>query len=266
MDVLLYLADIGMWAVGLLLLACQMIAHHIGYRIGLRRRSHADGEADSVGIVVTGMLGLLAFVLGLTLSYSTSWFNERRMGTLEEANAIGTAWLRATAIDRSPEAADIAKLLEEYAAVRQQFVEAGRDAPKISEVNAKTANLQNEIWRQVTVVVQRRPDPIAAALMDAINSAFDASTAQRFALAIRFPERVIWLLVGIAMLSMGILGYLFGLKGRPVWLLATLLNVVWTALLVNILDVGSARIGSFRTDTTVYHWTRDGFHSAGEVP
>jgi hypothetical protein len=40
------------------------------------------------------MLGLLAFVLALTLSFANSRFSERIQGTLNEANAIGTAWLR----------------------------------------------------------------------------------------------------------------------------------------------------------------------------
>lgn len=53
------------------------------------------------------MLGLLAFVLALTLSYSTARFSERRQATLNEANAIGTAFLRASAIG-SPQAVEVA--------------------------------------------------------------------------------------------------------------------------------------------------------------
>lgn len=51
-----------------------------------------------MGILVGGFLALLAFVLELTLSFASERFSDRRNATLNEANAIGTAWLRARAI------------------------------------------------------------------------------------------------------------------------------------------------------------------------
>ena len=115
------LAAIANWSVfafALLLWVAQMLAHEAGYWFGSRRRARGgEVQAEGVGIVVSGMLGLLAFVLALTLSFANTRFSERVEGTLAEANAIGTAWLRAEAIGhiRGPE---IARLLEEYAQVR----------------------------------------------------------------------------------------------------------------------------------------------------
>ncbi len=62
------------------------------------RLRDATRPHEGVGVLVGGLLGLLAFVLALTLSFASERFNERRSGTLAEANAIGTAWLRAKAI------------------------------------------------------------------------------------------------------------------------------------------------------------------------
>ncbi len=256
-----FLRDLAGWSVlaaAAFLLVVQLVAHEIGYRLGTARKASIAGQAENVGVVVAGMLGLLAFVLALTLSYSTARFNERREGTLSEANAIGTAWLRAVAIG-TPDAIKVAGLLEDYLRAREDFVKAGLDADAIAAANSDTSRLQQSIWAGVTAIVRERPDPVAASLMASVNDVFDTGTVERFAMNMRLPPQVFWLLAGVMLLSMASVGYQFALKGRPVRLLVLLLTVVWTAVIVNILDLASPRIGNFRTNAIVYEWTRQGF-------
>lgn len=259
MDVLISLAQWSIFAFAALLFALQLTSYEIGYLLGFRRQSRAPGDAESVGVVVAGMLGLLAFVLALTLSFANTRFNERRLGTLAEANAIGTAWLRATALDDSPQATEVARLLEDYAKTRVDFVRADRGDETIAEATAKTSALQNEIWSHVTTIVRERPDAIAASLMASVNEVFDQSTSERFALGIRLPWQIFWLLISITALSAAFLGYQFGLKERPLRFLVVLLTAMWTVIIINILDLASARLGNFRTDLRVYDWTIQGF-------
>ncbi len=169
---------------------------------------------ENVGVVVGAMLGLLAFVLALTLSFANARFSERRSGTLAEANAIGTAWLRAEAIDH-PRGKEIASLLEQYTQVRRDFVAAGRDRDRAKELNQKTSNLQSSIWGHMMAIVRDRPDTVSTSLMAALNEVFDTGAAERLAFDLRLPPQVFWLLVGMALLSMAALGYQFGLKGSP---------------------------------------------------
>ncbi|GAB2175124.1 hypothetical protein [Dongia sp. agr-C8] len=260
MEMLAEIADVSIALVALLILAGQFAAHELGYRFGGRVKAQRGGEAEHVSVVVAGMLALLAFVLALTLSYATSRFNERRLGSLEEANAIGTAWLRAKAID-APAAAEVARLLEKYLDVREGFVRAGLDKAERAKANDETSRLQQTIWSHVTTLVRERPDPISASLMAAVNETFDASTAERFVLGIRLPWQIFWLMIALMLLSMASLGYQFGLKGKPVRLPILMLTAIWTIVIVNILDMASARVGSFRTDTRVYEWTRQGFQA-----
>lgn len=97
------------------------------YSPGLRGNIPLDWVAKirgiRMGVVVGSMRGLLAFVLALTLSFASTRFHERQTGTLAEANAIGTAWLRAKAMSHVRGGA-IAHLLEEYARIRRDFVRA----------------------------------------------------------------------------------------------------------------------------------------------
>src|SRR5262249_47910905 len=98
MDMLVALAEWSFLAFGLLLLLVQLAFHEVGYRLGVRNREGVSAQTESVSGVVGGILGLLAFVLALTLSFASTRYSDARQGTLSEANAIGTAWLRAGAI------------------------------------------------------------------------------------------------------------------------------------------------------------------------
>jgi hypothetical protein len=141
------LTDLAAWSVlafGVLLLAAQLVAQEGGYWFGRRDRARADGQPESASVVVGNMLGLMAFIRALTLSFANTRFSERRAGALAEANAIGTAWLRAQAIG-NPRGVEIAPLLEEYTQVRIDFVQADRDPPRIDQLNQRINALQSRI-------------------------------------------------------------------------------------------------------------------------
>lgn len=257
------IAEKSVLTFGIVLLVIQLLAHAAGYRLGRGRRDAAGNE--NVGVVVGGMLGLLAFVLALTLSFANARFTERRAGTLAEANAIGTAWLRAEAIDH-PRGKEIARLLEKYTQVRRDYVLAGVDQDRIDNLNQETSNLQSSIWGHMTAIVRDRPDVVSTSLMAAVNEVFDDSAAERLAFNLRLPPQIFWLLIGMAVLSMATLGYQFGLKGSPLRVLVLLLAIMWTAVIVGILDLASPRVGSFRTATAPYDWTLQGFKSGVSIP
>src|SRR5215472_5800613 len=259
------LADWSRFAFALILLAAQMLAHEAGYWLGYRRRGReGEAQAEAVGVVVGSMLGLSTFVLALTLSFASVRFDERVAGTLTEANAIGTAWLRAKAIGHvsGPE---IARLLEQYAQLRRDFVGEGRDPSTIDELNRRTNALQSRIWGQVVAIVRDQPNPVSASLMSALNDAFDQATALRFTYNLRLPTQIFWLLIGMTLLGMGALGYQLGLRARRVHILVGFLTIMWTSVIVDILDLASPRLGTLRAGTAVYDWSLQGFEG-GVLP
>ena len=239
----------------------QWLAERIGSWLGQRHASRGAAPAEGVGVVVGGMLGLLAFVLALTLSFASSRFEERRQGTLMEANAIGTAWLRAKAIGH-PRGEEVAKLFEDYTKVRADFIRAPADRDVVRAINDQTSALQNRIWEHVTAIVRERPDAISSSLMAATNEVFDRATAERFAFAQTMPAQMIWLLMGIAVLSIGALGYQLGLRKLSLPILSVLLIGMWTSVIVVILDLSAPRIGSMRSSAAAYYWTLEGFNPA----
>jgi hypothetical protein len=101
MSAMAVLAQIAAWSIlafSALLLAALLAAHEVGSWLGRRWASRGAAPNEGVGVLLGGLLGLLAFVLALTLGFASERFNDRRSDTLAEANAIGTAWLRANAI------------------------------------------------------------------------------------------------------------------------------------------------------------------------
>ena len=99
----------------LMLLSCE-----VGFRFGMRARSRQDKEAPgSLGSIVAGLLGMLAFVLAFTFSMAAGQFDTRKKNVLDEANAVGTAYLRTDLVDSSF-GAPMRGLLRQYVDVRLQ--------------------------------------------------------------------------------------------------------------------------------------------------
>ncbi|MGE3784434.1 MAG: hypothetical protein AB7H71_17055 [Alphaproteobacteria bacterium] len=210
-------------------------------------------------------MALLAFVLALTLSFASERFNERRLATIAETNAIGTAWLRARAIGQ-PRGDEIARLLEEYTNLRMQFVQAPPDAAVLDDVNNRTNALQSAIWKEVSAIVREQPNPVSTSLMASVNEAFDTSAAGRFAFELRLPPQIFWLLMGLTLLGMAALGFQLGLRGSRIHGLAALVALTWTLVIVDILDMAASRIGYLRTSVAPYEWTLQSFQSGTPPP
>ena len=135
---------------------CLILASEIGYQTGRwseRSHPHRDREVSGIGSITTGMFGLLAFCLGLTISIAQDRYESRRELVVQEANAIGTAWLRAR-LAGGEEGPAILADVEEYANVRLAYVAAEtRDAEP--PLIARTNDLQTDIWKHVQALTQR---------------------------------------------------------------------------------------------------------------
>ena len=258
MSVLAELAEANLPLSFTVLFVAQMLARELGQAIGRRHAARERARPEGVNVVVGGMLALLAFVLALTLSFANGRFQERRDGMLKEANAIGSAWGRAQALGEA-RGLEIARLLESYLAVRREFVEAPPDRAKVDAINRRSQALQGEIWTKLSAIVRERPDPLAVAVLTGVEEAFGAASATRFAFDTHLPPQLFWLLIGMSVASMAALGYEIGLRGQTLRVLCALLIAMWTMVIIDVLDLNSARIGSRGNDASIYGWVQEGF-------
>jgi len=195
---------------GLFLASCGLIwlALEAGYRLGRSRQSHAAEEKESsVGAMVGSILGLLAFLLAFTFGMAASRFEDRRQTLLQEANAIGTTYLRARML---PEAQRIesVKLLREYVDVRVRGVYEGVFEAAI----ARSEALHEMMWAQAVAATAKRDSPSTGLYVQALSELIDLHAKRiHVGLRSRIPI-IIWAgLFLLALLGMGAIGYQAGL-------------------------------------------------------
>jgi hypothetical protein len=201
------LIDLGVGVFGLVVFAVLALSGEIGFRIGRGRARAAtspDTESAGVSTLTTGMLGLLAFTLALTIGLAQDRFEARRHATLDEANTIGTAWLRTQLAGASGK--PIAALIEDYARGRLDYLVAV-NPNTADEALARTNALQTAIWQRSLTVLAGMPQTLTSALIASLNDMFDASLVQRYAMQGRAPTETMLMLLGGAMLAVGALGY-----------------------------------------------------------
>ena len=245
-----------MAALALVLFVVLSVACEVGYRVGQWRRGASgpsDAESGAASILTGGMLALLAFMLGLTVSFAENRYEARRDLVAAEANAIGTAALRARMI-AGAEGEAIATLIDDYAHTRLEFTRAALNAP-IDRMLSRAAEDQRRIWDLATVIARRDPTPITASLVSALNTMFDSALSQRFAFAGRVPPGVLTLLVIGSVLAIGAMGFQLGLAGHRQPVLSSLLLLMWVGGMVLAVDLNRPRLGSIRVETEPLEWT-----------
>lgn len=258
------LAALGSLTFGTVMFAIQAIAFEGGRWFG-RRKSPDGNPPTGGGVVIGSMLGLLGFVLALTLSHASARFEERRQGTLEEANAIGTAWLRAGAVGH-PKGDEIAVQLRQYAQLRLAFVQADRASGEIGEINDRTSTLQSEIWRNLSALTRERSDPVAALFMASLNEAFDRATSERFAFNLAMPPQILLLITLLPTAALAAVGFYLGVRQDGERLLPLILIAMLGCVVTLILDLGSPRLGDIRPSVRAYEWTISGFAPGTSSP
>lgn len=207
----------------------------VGLRLPRRRATGTEGPTH----LLSAVLGLLALLLGFTFSLALNRHETRRDLVLQEANAIGTTWLRAQ-LAAEPERTALRTLLRDYADARVAWSLAEDDPAAL----ARTGGLQRELWDATGAVVRAAPGAqLTRALLDAMNQSFDLATARVALRAAHIPAEVMTTLLLYAVLSMVMLGYILGGTGHPYRFATAMLVGLLALALVLILDLDQPREG-----------------------
>ena len=246
----------NLFLIVLLMIVALVLTKECGYWIGRRNTKQADAaekQEKTVGTITGAMLALLGFMLAISISMADGHFESRRKLVLDEANAIGTSHLRAQAIGGA-HGEKIAHLLIDYVQLRIDFFEAGEDQKRLKSVYEKTALLQQQIWGLASAIAKSAPTPISALLLTSLNEVFDLATSRRWALEVRVPPSIIKLLFAFSLLSMGILGYYFGICGMRHPILSFFLIIAFTASILLIIDLNRPRSGIIQPEQSPLVW------------
>lgn len=211
--------------------AIMVIAANAGYRIGRfsKRKNPREGRSDLMTLE-GAVLGLLALMIGFTFSMAMTRHEHRLNGILQEANAIGTAALRADMIPE-PYSSDVKKLLREYVQVRLDLARARPSLAALQQAVRRSNALQSQIWHDAVALAATKPRSVTTGLfVRSVNQLIDLQEVRLAAGRNHIPDVVYFLLYGVAVVAVGFSGYVGAFVGSrgslPVAIIAVLIAIV----------------------------------------
>jgi hypothetical protein len=158
-----------LWGLFMATLLLVLLSVEGGYRLGKYRRSRSEEEKEApVGAMAGATLGLLAFMLAFTFGLAAARFDTRRQLLLDEANAIGTTYLRAGMLPDRRE--NIRALLRDYVDARLEAVRSGN----VTEGIRRSEHLQGQLWAQAVALGENNPTSIVVGLfVQSLNEVID---------------------------------------------------------------------------------------------
>ena len=199
-----------LWALFLVLLIGNLLVGECGFRVGRLRAQRTEKEGDAtVGAIVAAELGLLAFLLAFSFGIVASRFDLRRHVLLDEANAIGTSYLRAAMLPDT-QGASIRNLLRKYADVR---LEAMTGTP-LDQVLRRSEEIHQQLWTDAVAAAAHDARSVPTGLfIQSLNEVIDLHAARIMsALRNRMPPPVWIVLFAVGLLSFFTMGYQAGLS------------------------------------------------------
>ncbi len=244
---------------GLVLFALLVLAHLVGFRVARRGRARADeGERSETSTLQGGMLALLGLLLGFTFAAASQRFDARKQLVLDEANAIGTAYLRATAV---PGGEEVGELLRRYVDVRLEGA-ASRNPEDFRRAVGESERLHDAMWSRVAALARANPDPLRTLLLVAVNEVIDLHEKRLTAMRNHVPTIILVLLLVVSVLTMASLGHAAGASGGRGGMLSTALTfaMLVTVVIMVVVDLDRPERGLIRVSQQSLQTLRDGLH------
>lgn len=192
------------------MLACLNAGRYLGKR---KLATDPEGALEGISVLDGAVFGLYGLLIAFTFSGAPARLDARRQLAVEEANALGTAYLR---LDLLPAGSQPA-LREKFRLYADSRIETYRKLPDVEAAKASVARsveLQNEIWKD-TIAATRLPDshPDAAkTLVPALNAMIDITTTRTQSHRMHPPWIIFALLFVLSLVSSLLAGY--GMAGR----------------------------------------------------
>jgi hypothetical protein len=204
-------SHVPLWGFFLAAILLSILALELGFRFGEWRRARGSDENETpVAAMVASVLGLLAFMLAFTFSLAASRFDARRQAVLEEANSIGTTYLR-TRLLPEPQRSEISKLIRDYTELRVQKL----SMDTVEDLMIKSDEMHKQMWTLAVAAAEKDPHSILTGLfLQSLNETIDLHSKRIFFGMRSQVPLTIWLaLWSLTLIGMVSVGYQAGLSG-----------------------------------------------------
>ena len=215
----------------------------IGAWFRRRRRNPDEILHEDFGLILAATLTLLGLIIGFSFSMAASRYDQRKNYEEQEANAIGTEYVRADLL-ASADGAQVRTLLASYLDQRILFYTT-YDEQELRQIDARTAQLQVELWSVIKTAATAQPTPIVALAVSGMNDVLNSQGYTQAAWWNRIPIAAWGLMVAIAVCCNLLFGYgSRNAKGGAKLLL--ILPMIISIALMLIADMDSPRHGFIR--------------------
>ena len=241
-----WLSGLSLTALALFVLASMLAAALGGHAVRqLRRRVAPEREASEhsqESYLIGGMLGVLALLLAFSFSMAVERYEERRHLVVQEANAIGTSYLRAQLLDE-PHRSRLSHLLVEYTANRIALGTAkGEQARGQLTVND---GLLTQIWAAVAAARDSaQAHGISVSILTTFNELIDLDTERKVARLVKVPAPILLLMYAFLLVTAAVLGFV--LEERRAWFGACVLFLLLSLYVSIIADLNRPASGSIQ--------------------
>ena len=224
--------QLSSFALAALIFAVMLAATGIGHFAGRSLRSRADSLHEPLAVLQTALLGLVGLVLAFALALAVGRYESRRASVVEEANAIGTTYLRAQTLAEPMRSSSLERLID-YTDTSIRLAQARPASAAAEDAVADGQKLQRELWGLAGRALAAAPTASAPRLyVETLNEMIDQQTVRTAALNNRVPPAVLWLELAGAAMALGLLAFYLALLSRGVWTVLLAASLVSSLLLV----------------------------------
>jgi hypothetical protein len=226
------------------LLVMMLVSMDIGYRIGHRRKSSdPQTSIEVIGTVDAAVFGLLGLILAFTFSGASDRLVLRRTQIVQEANAIGTAYLRIDVLAQSDQPA-IRELFRSYLEKRIEVFDKFKDRAASKAALEEAEQLQRNIWSRSVASCRAAPKPDGCLLiLPALNEMIDITTTRTMATLTHAPSAILMLLILLAIAGAMLSGYAMSRQPTRSIVHMVLFSLVVSASVYVVLDLEYPRAG-----------------------
>ena len=204
------------WVVALLLLALIGGATVAGFTLGRYLRQHQAALREPFGVLQGALLGVVGLILAFGLTLAVGRYQDRRTATVEEANAIGTSYLRAQLLAEPARSRSLA-LFPVYTDLAIRISKEVPGSTAMRRTTTAEGVLQRRLWRLAGQSIGSAPQASAPRLyVDSLNETFDDQEARLSSLTNRVPGAVLVLEVFGAAVAVGLLALHISVLGRGI--------------------------------------------------
>ena len=220
----------------------------LGRRLGINRRARHGTVGEGLGAVEGAVFGLLGLLIAFTFSGAASRFDARRGLIVEEANDIGTAWLRIDVLPRRGPAGAAGQVPGVHRRAHRRLQGVPRRAA-VREQSGRAAAIQTEIWALAVPAAQAGHASAPMLFLPAVNAMFDIANTRPGRPLTHPPPVIFVLLISLALCCGLFAGYGMAAGPHRNWLYMLGFSLVLSGAVFVIVDIEFPRLGLIRLDS-----------------